>query len=166
MFIFFKNNGLFISGNLGINYFKYLPYTNLYLIQDQTLNLKNNNFSYFSNLKRDLYIFKNNIINSYRILELGYFLEILINGIGYKCWRFNTNDLLFNLGYSHFIKYKNEFNIFFRITKYSIKFFSINKFLLGLMVSEIIKLRKPDLYKGKGLRLYNQKLNLKVGKQR
>jgi len=159
MFILLKNNGFFINNNLGINYFKYLPYTNLYFN-------KNNNFSYFSNLKRDLYIFKNNIMNSYRILELGYFLEILINGIGYKCWRFNTNDLLFNLGYSHFIKYKNEFNIFFRITKYSIKFFSINKFLLGLMISEIIKLRKPDLYKGKGLKLYNQKLNLKIGKQR
>ena len=160
MFFYFFNNGLFIGGYSGVLYQGLMPYAKQLSVSSQ------NNIKYFFNLKTSIKIFKNLLISFTKTLQLGCFLEILINGIGYKCWRFQNKHLLFNLGYSHFIYYKNIFNIFFRITRYAIKCFSLNIYLLGLMVSEIISLRKVDYYKGKGLRLLTKEIILKAGKQR
>jgi ribosomal protein L6P/L9E len=159
MFFFFEDFGTFTGGNLGVSY-KKLNVNSIFISKKDSKNF------FFFNLKQNLNVFKNLIAAKFEILELGCFLEVMINGVGYKCWRLNKNDLLFNLGYSHFIAYKNTFNIFFRISRFSLKCFSINLEKLGLMISEIITFRPVDAYKGKGLKLSTTNINLKVGKQR
>jgi len=161
MFLFFKEFGLFSGGSLGIYYQKYFPLMSLIYISH---NLKN--IQYFFTVKRQLKLFQKFINIAQYYLQLGCFLEVKIHGIGYKCWRFKQDNLLFDLGYSHFILYKNIYNIFFRLSRMSIRCFSLDFQLLGFFVAELLSLSKLDIYKGKGLMLANTTLILKAGKQR
>jgi hypothetical protein len=165
MFLLFKDYGFFVGGPLGVSYQKMLPLGTSILVPTNSAQTKVSN-KYFFILKSQFKLFQRLISLAEYYLQLGCFLEIKINGIGYKCWRFNNNDFLFDLGYSHFVLYKNVYNIFFRLNRSSIRCFSLNFQLLGLVVSEILSLSKVDLYKGKGLFLSGTNLILKAGKQR
>jgi len=163
MFLLFKDFGFLSGGSFGVYYQKTLPFMNSVQIN------KNNATAtqqYFFVLKEQLKMFQSLVKITQHYLQLGCYLEIKIHGIGYKCWRFQDNDLLFDLGYSHFILYKNIYNIFFRLNRTTIRCFSLNFQLLGFIVAEILSLSKVDIYKGKGLLLANTNLVLKAGKQR
>ena len=156
-----ENKGLFLESSSSIFFltnFKYMQQISKDLFLKKTL--------YFFIFKNYLNLFQNLIKSTWINLQFGCFIEILVIGIGYKCWRTSTNNLILNFGHSHYIEYLNEFNLFFRITKSSIKCFSFDIIKLGLMVSELITLRPRDNYKGKGLGLKTKPIILKTGKQR
>ena len=163
MFLLLEDFGFFSGGSLGVFYKKTLISEKKLLVNSKTIS---NKISYFFILKEQLKAFQKFISISQYYLQLGCYLEIKIQGIGYKCWRYGESNFLFDLGYSHYILYKNIYNIFFRLNRTTIRCFSIDFYILGLVVSEILSLSKIDIYKGKGLFLSDQNLILKVGKQR
>jgi large subunit ribosomal protein L6 len=94
----------------------------------------------------------------------GYEKKLEIHGTGYRVLAKGSN-LEFALGYSHPITVEPPSGITFAVenqTRFSVQ--GIDKQLVGEVAANIRKLRKPDPYKGKGVRYAGEQIRRKVGK--
>jgi large subunit ribosomal protein L6 len=94
----------------------------------------------------------------------GYEKKMEIHGTGYRVAN-KGGDLEFALGYSHSITVKAPEGISFAVenpTRFAVQ--GIDKQLVGEVAANIRKLRKPDPYKGKGVRYAGEHIRRKVGK--
>lgn len=94
----------------------------------------------------------------------GYEKKLEIHGTGYRVLAKGSN-LEFALGYSHSITVEPPSGITFAVenqTRFSVQ--GIDKQLVGEVAANIRKLRKPDPYKGKGVRYAGEQIRRKVGK--
>ena len=94
----------------------------------------------------------------------GYEKKLEIHGTGYRVLAKGSN-LEFALGYSHSITVEPPAGITFVVenqTRFSVQ--GIDKQLVGEVAANIRKLRKPDPYKGKGVRYQGEVVKRKVGK--
>jgi large subunit ribosomal protein L6 len=94
----------------------------------------------------------------------GYEKKMEIHGTGYRVVA-KGRDLEFALGFSHSITIKAPEGISFTIenpTRFAVQ--GIDKQLVGEIAANIRKLRKPDPYKGKGVRYAGEQIRRKVGK--
>ena len=94
----------------------------------------------------------------------GYEKKMEIHGTGYRVAAKGSN-LEFSLGYSHPILIEAPDGINFAVenpTRFSVQ--GIDKQLVGEVAANIRKLRKPDPYKGKGVRYAGEQIRRKVGK--
>jgi len=94
----------------------------------------------------------------------GYEKKMEIHGTGYRVV-VRGSDLEFALGYSHSITIKAPEGISFIVenpTRFAVQ--GIDKQLVGEIAANIRKLRKPDPYKGKGVRYAGEQIRRKVGK--
>jgi large subunit ribosomal protein L6 len=94
----------------------------------------------------------------------GYTKKLEIHGVGYRV-ALKGSDLEFSLGYSHSVKVVAPEGITFTVenqTRFSVA--GIDKQQVGEVAANIRKLRKPDPYKGKGVRYEGEKIRRKVGK--
>lgn len=94
----------------------------------------------------------------------GYKKEMEIVGTGYRVVA-KGSDLEFSLGYSHTITVKAPEGISFEVkdqTHFSVN--GINKQQVGEVAANIRKLRKPEPYKGKGVRYVDEYVRRKAGK--
>jgi large subunit ribosomal protein L6 len=94
----------------------------------------------------------------------GYEKKLEIHGVGYRVLLRGT-DLEFSLGFSHPVKVTPPEGITFTVetaTRFSVQ--GIDKQRVGEVAANIRKLRKPDPYKGKGVRYAGEKIRRKVGK--
>ena len=104
----------------------------------------------------------------------GFKKELDVVGVGYKA-DVQGNKIVFALGYSHPIEYQLPAGIEAKAervnTKTSINQYQltltltgIDKQRLGQVAAELNRLRKPDAYKGKGVRYADKLYKLKPGK--
>jgi large subunit ribosomal protein L6 len=94
----------------------------------------------------------------------GYEKKLEIHGVGYRVL-LKGSDLEFSLGFSHPVKVTPPEGITFVVetpTRFSVQ--GIDKQRVGEVAANIRKLRKPDPYKGKGVRYAGEKIRRKVGK--
>ena len=94
----------------------------------------------------------------------GYEKKLEIHGTGYRV-QAKGSTLEFALGYSHSITVEPPAGITFTVenpTRFSVQ--GIDKQLVGEVAANIRKLRKPDPYKGKGVRYAGEQIRRKVGK--
>ena len=94
----------------------------------------------------------------------GYEKKLEIHGTGYRVAARGSN-LEFSLGYSHSITVEAPTGISFIVenpTRFSVQ--GIDKQQVGEVAANIRKLRKPDPYKGKGVRYAGEHIRRKVGK--
>jgi large subunit ribosomal protein L6 len=94
----------------------------------------------------------------------GYEKRMEIHGVGYRVVQ-KGSSLEFALGYSHPVVVPAPEGITFAVetpTRFSIS--GIDKQLVGEVAANIRKLRKPDPYKGKGVRYAGEQIRRKVGK--
>jgi large subunit ribosomal protein L6 len=94
----------------------------------------------------------------------GYEKKLEIVGTGYRVVA-KGSDLEFALGYSHPIGVSPPDGITFTVeapTRFSVS--GIDKQLVGEVAANLRKLRKPDPYKGKGVRYAGEQIRRKVGK--
>ena len=94
----------------------------------------------------------------------GYAKAMEIRGVGYRVAA-KGSDLEFALGYSHPVPVAAPEGISFEVqspTKFVVK--GIDKQKVGEVAANIRKLRKPDPYKGKGVRYAGEQIRRKVGK--
>lgn len=90
--------------------------------------------------------------------------ELEIRGTGYKA-SVNGNKLIVTAGYIHPVEVTAPEGIIFSVaedTKITVS--GINKVIVGQIASNIRKIRKPEPYKGKGVRYLNEFIKLKAGK--
>lgn len=87
-----------------------------------------------------------------------------INGLGYKA-ELEGDTLVLNLGYSHPVRFALPDGISAAIEKNTIVTLSgIDKQQVGQVAANIRAIRKPEPYKGKGIRYANEKIRRKAGK--
>ena len=94
----------------------------------------------------------------------GYEKRLEIHGVGYRV-ALKDGQLEFSLGFSHPVVIPPPDGITFAVdtpTRFSVS--GIDKQLVGETAANIRKLRKPDPYKGKGVRYAGEVIRRKVGK--
>ena len=95
----------------------------------------------------------------------GYEKKLEIVGVGYRVLPKGPTQLEFQLGYSHPIIFDAPEGITFAVesaTKLGVQ--GIDKQLVGEVAANIRKLRKPEPYKGKGVRYAGEHIRRKGGK--
>lgn len=94
----------------------------------------------------------------------GFTKQLDIVGVGYKA-ELKGNAILFSLGYSHPIYFFAPEGIKFEVpTPTQVKISGINKELVGMVAAKIRSLKKPEPYKGKGIKYSDEKIIRKAGK--
>jgi large subunit ribosomal protein L6 len=95
----------------------------------------------------------------------GYEKKLEIVGVGYRVLAKGPTQLEFQLGYSHPITFNAPEGITFTVegpTRFGVQ--GIDKQQVGEVAANIRKLRKPEPYKGKGVRYAGENVRRKVGK--
>ncbi|HEX9664269.1 MAG TPA: 50S ribosomal protein L6 [Patescibacteria group bacterium] len=93
----------------------------------------------------------------------GYEKKLEINGVGYKAVVSGKN-VVFNLGYSHPVEFPIPDGISVEVDKNLVTVSGFDKQLVGEVAAQIRNLRKPEPYKGKGIKYVDEVIRRKVGK--
>src|SRR5215469_4060388 len=95
----------------------------------------------------------------------GFEKRLEIQGVGYRA-QLKGTDLELNVGYSHPVLIKPRVGITFDVpTPTEIVVKGTDKQMVGQTAAEIRKVRKPEPYKGKGIRYEGEYVRRKVGKR-
>ncbi|HEC25658.1 MAG TPA: 50S ribosomal protein L6 [bacterium] len=122
--------------------------------------LKDNNpsFEKYTGLTRTI------IANAVIGVVNGFSKDLEIIGVGYKA-EVESKNLVLNLGYSHQVNFIIPEGIKIVVNKNTLlKVSGIDKELVGFVASRIRGLRKPEPYKGKGIKYSDEVIKRKVGK--
>ena len=93
----------------------------------------------------------------------GFSKQLEINGVGYRV-AMQGADLKFNLGFSHDVIYKLPQGITATIEQNKITISGIDKQQVGQVAAEIRAQKKPEPYKGKGIKYVGERILRKSGK--
>ncbi len=93
----------------------------------------------------------------------GFTKELEINGVGYRA-ESKGKFIRFDLGYSHPIFFEVPVGVSADVKQTAITLSSPNNELLGQVAAKIRSLRKPEPYKGKGIKYKNERIIRKDGK--
>lgn len=102
----------------------------------------------------------NNAVNG---VTKGFEKKLEINGVGFRLSG-GGRDIEMALGYSHPVKYHAPEGIDLKTNKLEITVSGIDKQLVGQVAAEIRSLRKPEPYKGKGIKYADEVIIRKAGK--
>ena len=109
-------------------------------------------------------LYRSLISNMVKGVTEGFSKTLVITGVGYRA-EVKGKELVMNLGYSSdFIAIIPEGLTVTATPDGKLTIAGINKQLVGEFSSQIRKLRKPEPYKGKGIRYDNEVIRRKVGK--
>jgi large subunit ribosomal protein L6 len=93
----------------------------------------------------------------------GFSKKLEINGVGYRVAQAGS-DLKFNLGFSHDVIYKVPSGVTVSIDQNTMTVNGISRQQVGQVAAEIRALKKPEPYKGKGIKFEGERLIRKSGK--
>jgi len=93
----------------------------------------------------------------------GFSKKLEINGVGYRVALAGT-DLKMNLGFSHDVIYKLPAGITAAVEQNVITISGIDRQQVGQVAAEIRALKKPEPYKGKGIKYQGERILRKSGK--
>lgn len=94
----------------------------------------------------------------------GFEKKLEIEGVGFRA-SLDGNGLTLLLGFSHPVKVETPSGINFKVEKNNITVSGIDKELVGQTAAEIRSLKKPEPYKGKGIKYQGEIIRRKVGKK-
>lgn len=93
----------------------------------------------------------------------GFTRKLEINGVGYRA-AVAGDKLNMNLGFSHTIVFQLPKGITASVEGNSISIMGVDKALVGETAARIRKIRKPEPYKGKGVKYSDEVIRRKAGK--
>lgn len=93
----------------------------------------------------------------------GFSKELEVNGVGFKL-KLEGKTLIMSLGFSHDIRYNVPEDVDVSVDKMEIKVSGSNKQRVGQVAAEIREFKKPEPYKGKGIRYKTERIVRKAGK--
>lgn len=94
----------------------------------------------------------------------GFTKTLEIQGVGYKA-AMDGAVLVLSLGYVHPVRFTAPESVTMSVEKNLIHISGCNKDLVGLAAAKIRSLKKPEPYKGKGIRYQGEVIKLKAGKK-
>lgn len=93
----------------------------------------------------------------------GYKKQLEINGVGYKV-AMKGKDLQLNVGFSHPVIFTVPQGVTATVEDNKITIEGIDKQVVGETAAQIRKVRKPEPYKGKGIKYSDEEIRRKAGK--
>ncbi|MEO8784737.1 MAG: 50S ribosomal protein L6, partial [Candidatus Saccharimonadales bacterium] len=93
----------------------------------------------------------------------GFSKQLEVNGVGFR-QAVSGTDLKMNLGFSHEVVYKIPADVKVSVEQNIITVSGINKQRVGQIAAEIRALKKPEPYKGKGIKYVGERIIRKSGK--
>jgi large subunit ribosomal protein L6 len=108
-------------------------------------------------------LFRSLINNMVIGVNQGYEKRLEINGVGYRA-SVSDNKLTLSVGYSHLVIYKLPDGINAKVDANLITISGIDKQSVGEVAAQIRRIRKPEPYKGKGIKYIDEVIKRKVGK--
>jgi large subunit ribosomal protein L6 len=96
-------------------------------------------------------------------VSTGFQRQLEINGVGYRA-NVAGNTINFSLGYSHPIAFSLPQGVEAKIERNVITLNGADKQLVGQVAANIRSLRKPEPYKGKGIKYIEERIRRKAGK--
>ncbi len=96
-------------------------------------------------------------------VSTGFSKKLEVNGVGYRV-NLAGKDLNMNLGFSHTVVYKIPEGINLSVEQNTITVSGIDKQQVGQVAAEIRSLKKPEPYKGKGIKYADEQILRKSGK--
>lgn len=104
------------------------------------------------------------LANMVRGVTDGYRTELEIHGVGYRATKPGTT-LVLSVGYSHPVEIAAPEGITFEVPAPNrVVVSGIDRELVGQVAARIRAVRRPDAYKGKGIRYAGERVKLKPGK--
>lgn len=94
----------------------------------------------------------------------GYEKNLEIKGLGYKA-ALEGDELVLKVGFTHPVKMKKPEDVKISVKGNIITVSGIDKAKVGQLAAKIRKVKKPEPYKGKGIRYLGEKVRRKVGKR-
>ena len=96
-------------------------------------------------------------------LTKGYEKKLEVNGVGFRVSG-GGQEIEMSLGFSHPVKYKSKDGVNLTVEKMTITVSGIDKQAVGQVAAEIRSLKKPEPYKGKGIKFVGEEIRRKSGK--
>lgn len=93
----------------------------------------------------------------------GYKKQLEINGVGFKV-NMKGETLILEVGYSHSVEYKAPTGIKISVDKNLITIEGADKQMVGETAAQIRSIKKPEPYKGKGIKYIDEIVRRKAGK--
>ena len=103
------------------------------------------------------------VANAVKGVTDGFSKTLELSGIGFKV-QLEGKTLVLNLGFSHQVRYELPADIAGQVEKNTITVSGVNKQRVGQVAAEIRSLRKPEPYKGKGIKYSDEVIRRKAGK--
>ncbi len=125
-----------------------------------TLNIKRND-----KFSKSLWgTYASHIKNMIKGVETPYQKKLILEGVGYKS-EVKGKEFVFALGFSHPVVVSIPEGITATAEKNNITITGIDKELVGSFTASLRALKKPEPYKGKGMRYENEVIRRKQGKK-
>jgi len=102
--------------------------------------------------------------NAVQGVTKGFEKKLEINGVGFRLSSVGTNAIEMALGFSHPVKYQAPEGVELKTDKMIITVSGIDKQKVGQVAAEIRALKKPEPYKGKGIKYVDEVILRKAGK--
>lgn len=103
------------------------------------------------------------VANMIKGVAEGFEKRLEYHGVGYRA-AMEGKVLVMQLGFSHPVRYTPAEGIEIKVEKNAIIVSGIDKQLVGQVAAEIRAFKKPEPYKGKGIRYQGEKIRRKAGK--
>lgn len=120
------------------------------------------------NQRAQLGLYRSLIYNMIQGVTQGFEKKLEVHGLGYRVslaqTEHNKQKLVLTLGFSHPVEIEAPEGISFSVTRNVITVSGTNKYLVGQIAARIRDLKKPEPYKGKGIRYQNELIRKKAGK--
>jgi large subunit ribosomal protein L6 len=160
-----KDNVVTIKGEKGVSSLRIHPEIKVESRENEIQVIRAND----SKEQKSLHgLYRSLINNMVEGVSKGYRKQLEIIGVGYRA-NYSNGVLELNLGFSHPIYFVPpdgvEIDVDTKTRKNNIiNITGINKELVGQVAAKIRSLRKPEPYKGKGIRYLDEKIRRKAGK--
>jgi large subunit ribosomal protein L6 len=108
--------------------------------------------------------YASHLVNMVAGVNKAYEIKLIIEGVGYKVEP-QGSVLVFSLGFSHKVPMEVPKDVKALVEKNTLTLSSINKESLGQFAAQIRAKKKPEPYKGKGIRYSDEVVRRKQGKK-
>lgn len=110
-------------------------------------------------------LYRSLIANAVQGVENVWEKKLELVGTGYNV-KMQGEDLVFKVGYSHLVVFKKIDGISFKVDgNNKLTVVGFDKYLVGEIAHKIRSIKKPDVYKGKGIKYEGEVLQIKPGKK-
>ena len=105
------------------------------------------------------------IANMVKGVTEGFEKKLELVGVGYRAKQVSSNEISLTVGFSHPVDFKSPEGVNLRVEDNThIIVSGFDKHLVGLTASKLRMIRKPEPYKGKGIKYENEVIRRKAGK--